>query len=160
MVEDNLSGVNLDVHIEQEAQDTGVAISGEEDEEDDRTRSPCDDTVEGNLLAEDVAPNENLQDINLDLHSKQEVQEALAIVSRLGNVVSTDEDDDGRTNEDEEDDGRTIRPSPSQSRAPSPSPSHRTINIFYITQSVVSVDSDSNGITLNVGVDKGVGSSS
>lgn len=150
VIEDRLSGVNSDVHTEQEAQETGVAISEEEDEEDDRTRSTCDAT-EGNLSAEDVSPNENIQDINLDLHSKQEVQEAFAIFGRLETVISTEE-------EEEEDDGRTIRPSSSQRRSPSPSPS-RTINIF-ITQSVVSFGSESNGTTLNIGVDRGVGSSS
>lgn len=150
VVEDNLSGANLDVHTEQEVQETGVAISGEDDdEEDDRTRSPSD-AVEGNLSAENVSSNENLQDINLDLHTEQEVQEAMAIFDRLGTVDSAEEY--------EEDDDRTIRPS--QRRTPSPS-SSRTINVYYnITQSVVSFDSESNGTTLNIGVDGGVGSSS
>jgi hypothetical protein len=148
VVQDNLSGVILDVHTEQEAQETRVAVSGEEDEEDDRTRSPCDDAVEGNILAEDVSSNENLQDINLDLHTEQEVQEAFEIFGRLGTVdKDEDDDDDGST---------TIRPSPSQSRAPSPGPICN-INI-YINQSVVSFDSESIGTTLNVGVNEGVGS--
>lgn len=150
VIEDNLSGAILDVHTEQEVQETGVAISGEEDEEDDRTRSPSD-AVEGNLSAENVSPNESVQDINLNLHTKQEVQEAMAIFDRLGTVDSAEEDE-------EEDDDRTIRPP--QRRTSSPSSSRR-INIYYnITQSVVSFDSESNGTTLNIGVDGGVGSSS
>ncbi|KAG2338398.1 hypothetical protein BDR05DRAFT_695071 [Suillus weaverae] len=139
--------MNLDVHTEQ-VQETRVVISGEEDEEDGSTRSSCD-VVEGNHSAEGLSPNENTQDINLDVHSELGVQKAFAILDRFGTNFS---------NEEDEDDTETIRPSPYQSRASSPSPTGScTINIF-IKNSVVSFDSESTGTTLNVGVDEGVGS--
>lgn len=147
----NTQDINLGVHTEK-VQDTRVAISGEENEEDGLTRSPCD-VVKGDLSAEDLFPDENTQDINLDVHTEQGVQEALTILDRLGIKFSRQEDDN-----DDDDDDETIRPSPSQSRAPSPGPSC-TINIFYnINQSVVSFDSELTRPTLNVGVNEGIGS--
>lgn len=50
--------------------------------------------------------------------------------------------------------GTSVRPSRSSSRAPSPS-RPCTINIF-ISQSVVSFDSESTGTTLNIGVNNGL----
>lgn len=138
--EENRSGWCEDVsHVAADTeQKTEVTTSGGKDEEDVRTRSPCD-AVE----AEDVSLNN--QDIKLDLHTAQEVQEAFAIFDQFGSMVSIEEADDDF---DDDDGSQTIKPS--HSRLPSRSPSLQTIN-FYITQSVVSFDSESNGTTLNIG---------
>lgn len=126
------------------------------DEEDGSTRSPCD-VVE----AEGLSSNEDTQDIHLEVHTKQGVQEAFTILDRLGIKFDDDDDDGGGGgggggDDDDDDDGGTIKPLHSQSRAPSPRPSLCTINI-YINKSVVSFDSESTGATLNVGENEGVG---
>lgn len=114
--------------------------------------SPPDGVVEGGLPVTDPPPDETIRGICIEAHGEEEEQEVLEMVNRLTEL--------GEGNEDEDDD-RTIRPSHSQSRPPSPSPSCIiTYNNFHINQSVVSFDSESNGTTLNIGVDEGVGSSS
>lgn len=110
------------------------------------------DVVEGGLPVTDLLPNETIRGIHIDTHGEQEEQEVFETLNRLAQFGEADEDDD-----------RTIRPSPSQSRPSSPSPSCTTVwnnNNYIINQSVVSFDSESNGTTLNFGVDGGVGLSS
>ncbi|KIK37023.1 hypothetical protein CY34DRAFT_479909 [Suillus luteus UH-Slu-Lm8-n1] len=88
---ENTQGINLDVHTEQ-VQETRVANSGEDDEGDGSGRDPCD-VVEGSHSAEGLSQDENFQDINLDVHTKQEVQEAFAIFDGLGIKFSREEDE-------------------------------------------------------------------
>ncbi|KAG1788475.1 uncharacterized protein HD556DRAFT_1447873 [Suillus plorans] len=131
------------------------------DEEDGSIRSPCD-VVEGNHSAKGLSSNKDTQDIHLDVHTKQGVQEAFTILDRLG--IKFDDDGGGGCGGcggcggDDDDGSATIIPLHSQSRAPSPSPSLFTINIF-INQSMVSFDSELTGATLNVGANEleGVG---
>ncbi|KAG2114831.1 hypothetical protein DEU56DRAFT_919528 [Suillus clintonianus] len=106
-----------------------------------------EDNLSGRGSVEGLCPNEDIREINLDVNTEQEAQEAVAIIDRLGRALSNEEDE-------LEDDDRTIKPSTSQSRPSSPSPSCCTFNIIYnINQSVVSFDSESTGTTLNVGMD-------
>lgn len=111
--------------------------------------SPCD-VVEGGLPVTNP-PHETIRGICVDAHGEQEKQEVLETVNRLGRLGEEDDDDD---------DDRTIRPPRSQSRTPSPSPSCTITYHNYISQSVVSFDSELSGTTMNIGVDGGVGSSS
>lgn len=111
------------------------------------------DVVEGGLPVTDLPPNETIRGVHVDAHGEQEEQEVFETLIRLAQFGEADEDEDDRT----------IRPSPSQSRPPSPSPSCTIVwnNYNYnINQSVVSFDSESNGVVLNIGADGGVGSSS
>ncbi|KAG1887777.1 hypothetical protein F4604DRAFT_1718340 [Suillus subluteus] len=118
-----------------------------------REESPRD-VVEGNCLVKDLPPDEHLGGFTLDVRTEQEANKAIAMLIQMTTPKEKEKDDD-------DDDDRTIRPSQSQSRPPSPSPSCTIIyNNYCINQSVVSIDSESSGTTLNVGVDGGVGSSS
>jgi hypothetical protein len=120
------------------------------------------DVVEGGLPVTDPPPNETIRGIYIDAHGEQEEQEVLETVNRLKNLGGEDKDDDDDDVDDvDDDDDQTIRPPRSQSRPPSPIPSFTiTYNNYNINQSVVSIDSESNGTTLNIGVDGGVASSS
>lgn len=115
-----------------------------------REESPRD-VVEGDCLVKDLPPDAHIGGFNLDLPTEQEANKALGIL--YGMTTCEEKDDD--------DDDRTIRPSHPRSRPPSPSPSCTIIcNNYIINQSVVSFDSESNGSTLNIGIDGGVSSSS
>ncbi|KAG1726052.1 uncharacterized protein EDB91DRAFT_1166682 [Suillus paluster] len=110
------------------------------------------DVVGGNILVRDLPPNETIRGINMDVQTEQEANDVLAMLNQI--AISGGEED--------EDDTQTIRPSTSQSRPPSPSPSF-TINVYndyssHYNHSVVSLDSEMNGITINSGVNGGVGS--
>ncbi|KAG0699944.1 hypothetical protein DFH29DRAFT_934763 [Suillus ampliporus] len=101
---------------------------------------------------EDLSPNETVRGITLDVPTEQ-AQETFAILNRLKNSISGEEDED--------DDDQTIRPSTSESRPPSPTPSCTIIhNNYYINQSVVSFDSEMTGTTINSGVNEGIGAAS
>lgn len=109
------------------------------------------DVVEGGLPVTDPSPNETIRGIYIDARGDQEERDVLETVDRIKNLG---EEYDG------DDDDKTIRPPRSQSRPPSPSPSCTiTYNNFNFNQSVVSIDSESNGTTLNVGLHEGAGSS-
>ncbi|KAG2151494.1 hypothetical protein DEU56DRAFT_778196 [Suillus clintonianus] len=114
--------------------------------------SPCD-VVEGNISVRDLPPNETLRGINVDVHTEQEANEVLATLNRF-NQSTISEEEAG-----ESDDDRTIRAPISQSRPSSPSPSFTIIyNYNVYSHSVVSVDSEVTGTTINSGVNGGVGS--
>jgi hypothetical protein len=119
-----------------------------------REESPRD-VVEGNRLVKDLPPDEQLGGFTLDVRTEQEANKAIAMLIQMTTPKEKQEDDN------DDDDDRTIRPPHSQSRPPSPSPSCTIIyNHYSINQSVVSFDSESEGTTLNIGVDGGIGSSS
>lgn len=112
--------------------------------------SPCE-VVEGNISVRDLPPNETLRGINVDVHTEQEANEVLATLNRI--AISGEEDED--------EDDRTIRASTSYSslRPPSPSSSCTVIyNYNVYNHSVVSIDSEMTGTTLNSGVNGGIGS--
>lgn len=116
-----------------------------------REESPRD-VVEGDCLVKDLPPDTHIGGFNLDLPTEQEANQALRMLYGMTTCEEKDDDDD---------DDRTIRPSHSRSRPSSPSPSCTIIcNNYNISQSVVSFDSESNGSTLNIGIDGGVSSSS
>lgn len=105
------------------------------------------DVVEGNCSVNDLLPDAHIRGFNLDLCTEQEANQAIGML--IGMTTFEDDDDD-----------RTIRPSYSQSRPPSPSPSCTIICNYNINRSVVSFDSESNGTTLNIGIDGEVNPSS
>jgi len=100
--------------------------------------SPRDVTnvVEGNV----PPPSETIRGINIDVRTEEEAEEVLAILNRIamtGEEVVVDDD-------------QTIMPSVS-SRPPSPSLSC-TIIYNYFNQSVLSIDSEVTGTTINNGL--------
>lgn len=107
------------------------------------------DVVDGNISLRDLPPNETLEGITVDVHTEPEANEALATLNRI--AIAREDDDD--------DDNQTIRPS-TLSRPVTPSSTCTVIyNYNLYSHSVVSIDSDVTGTTLNTGVGGGVGSS-
>ncbi|KAJ8585341.1 hypothetical protein M405DRAFT_936089 [Rhizopogon salebrosus TDB-379] len=102
------------------------------------------DIVEGSVR--DLPPNEIIRGINMDVHTEDEANEVLTTLNRIATTGEDDNDDD-----DEDDDDRTVRPSVSQSslRPPSPSLGCTIICNNYINQSVLSVNSEVTGTTIN-----------
>lgn len=107
------------------------------------------DVVDGNISLRDLPPNETLKGISVDVHTEPEANEALATLNRIAIAGEDDDDDD-----------QTIRPS--TLRRPLSRSSTCTViyNYNLYNHSVVSVDSDLTGTTINSGVGEGVGSSS
>lgn len=107
------------------------------------------DVIESDILVRDLPPNETLRGINVDVHTEQEANEVLSTLNRFATS--------GEENE-ESDDDRTIRAPISQSRPSSPSPSCTIIHNYNVyNHSVVSVDSEMTGTTINSGVNGGAG---
>jgi hypothetical protein len=107
------------------------------------------DVIESNISVRDLPPNETLRGINVDVHTDEEANEVLATLNRF--AIS------GEEGEETEDD-RTIKAPISQSRPSSPSPSCTVIyNYNVYNHSVVSVDSEMIGTTINSRVDGGAG---
>ncbi|KAG1780973.1 hypothetical protein EV702DRAFT_1266333 [Suillus placidus] len=106
--------------------------------------SPCE-VVDGNISVRDLPPNETLQGISVDVHTEPEANEVLATLNRIAIAGEKDEDDDDRT----------IRASTSH-RPSSPCSTCTVIyNYNVYNHSVVSVDSELTGTTINSGVDGG-----
>lgn len=107
------------------------------------------DVVESNISVRDLPPDETLRGINVDVHTEQEANEVFATLNRI--AISGEEDR-------EPDDDRTIRAPISQSRPSSPSPSYTVIyNYNVYNHSMVSVDSEVTGTTINSRADGGAG---
>ncbi|KAG2150255.1 uncharacterized protein EDB93DRAFT_1328040 [Suillus bovinus] len=107
------------------------------------------DVVEGNCPVKDLPPDAHLKGFNLDVRTEEEADEAIVTLIRM--TAPKQEEEEEENDDDDDDDDKTIRPSRS---------SCTIIYNYNINQSVVSFDSESNGTTLNVGMDGGVGSSS
>ncbi|KAG2747290.1 hypothetical protein P692DRAFT_20806291 [Suillus brevipes Sb2] len=106
------------------------------------------EVVDGNISLRDLPPNETLEGISIDVHTDTEANEALATLNRIAIAGEDDDDDD-----------QTIRPS-TLSRPVTPSSTCTVIyNYNLYSHSVVSIDSEVTGTTLNSGVGGGVGSS-
>ncbi|KAG2030357.1 hypothetical protein BDR03DRAFT_987150 [Suillus americanus] len=100
-------------------------------------------------VVRDLPPDETLRGINVDVHTEQEANEVFATLNQI--AISGEEDR-------EPDDDRTIRAPTSQSRPSSPSPSCTVIyNYNVYNHSVVSVDSEVTGTTINSRADGGAG---
>jgi hypothetical protein len=126
-------------------------------------------------LVRDLPPNETLQGISVDVHTEPEASEVLATLNRIaiagGEEEGSGDDDDDDDNDDDDQTSVFSKLSPTISpkrlldttvRAPTlrrPLSLGSTCTVIYnynvYNHSVVSVDSDLTGTTINSGVDGG-----
>ncbi|OJA10483.1 hypothetical protein AZE42_06419 [Rhizopogon vesiculosus] len=115
--------------------------------------SVCEESPRDVVEVKDIPPDETIRGISMDVDTEEEAYEVLTTLKR---IATTGEEEE----EEEDDDDRTVRPSMSQISLRPPSPTGSLTIIYnysnsYINHSVVSIDSEVTGTTINSGVNGG-----
>ncbi|OAX36844.1 hypothetical protein K503DRAFT_867276 [Rhizopogon vinicolor AM-OR11-026] len=122
--------------------------------------SACEESPRDVVEVKDLPPDETLRGISMDIDTEEEVNEVLTTLNRIATSGGEEEEGGGDDDDDDDDGSRTARPSISQIslRPPSPTGSLTVIynyNNSYLSNSVVSIDSEVSGTTINSGVNRG-----